>query len=951
MKSGLMQKTPQHKSSKRLAYFFGDGKATGASERMITTLGNKGCLLHDMTMDGFRVPAGFTIPTYVCEYYFENRQLPPAMAGTVRKNIRRLEKITGYKFGDAEDDPLLVSARSGAAESMPGMMETILNIGLTDKAVSSYIQRHGDEQSKWYILDCQRRLYEMFGENVFGIKKDEFRQALDGLKTEEDVLHENNFSPVQLEKLVTLYKALFSRYGRNMPQDPFQQLVAAVCAVEESAMGEKARNYRKVEGLPEKVYTAVTIQTMVYGNKDPDTCCTGVGFTRDPSTGKKDRENPFGEFLAGSQGEDVVSGRRTPHKLAEMRERFPDAYSELMEFCDKVERKTGHIQDYEFTVYNKELYILQRRNGKLTGRANVRSSLDMARENIIEEMEAVLRITPQDLEQLLHRTIDYDALEKQGISIDDIMLNPRTGIPASPGCGVGRAVFDVQTALSQKESGEPVVLCRIETDTADYIGMVASEAIVTSRGGKASHAAVVARNKGIPCAVGTGLDIDEKERRIIYRTKGGETAVINEGEFISVDGSTGKVLHYKAELREPNPDDPDLIELVDRLRPIAKMRVYANANDAEEARRALKFGAEGVGLARTEYMFLKDREAGENRALTIQSWVLADDDTVKTQALQRIEEMQKNDFLDIYNVMEDMPVIIRLLDYPFHELLSGAQEHVDELSEITQASREELIKRINSYREINPMLGHRSVRLGITHPEMYRMQVRAVFSAALDFNRNSGEKYVTPYIEVPLVSMLTETEKIEKIVREEAEKHGFMPGDSSSKGKNRYKFGIMYELAGACYNADELAGVTDFGSFGTNDLTQTTKGWSREDGDTTFLPVYIKEGIVPENPFITIDKKGPVSKAMMHAVALARSTRPDYELGICGEHAADPASLEVCYGLGLNNVSPGPNQVPIAWLRSAQLSLTQEYGAMAKAYAREMIKRSNQYLRNQKPGK
>jgi pyruvate,orthophosphate dikinase len=462
--------------------------------------------------------------------------------------------------------------------------------------------------------------------------------------------------------------------------------------------------------------------------------------------------------------------------------------------------------------------------------------------------------------------------------------------------------------------------------------MIVSEAIATARGGKTSHAAVVARNKGIPCVVGTGVNINEENKRITYQTNKDETVTINEGDYISVDGSTGRILNYKATLTEPSPDDPDLQDFLQLLYPIAKMRVYANANDSDEAARALQFGAEGIGLARTEYMFLENKLEGENRALTIQSWVLAEK-AVKLEALTRLEAMQRRDFLAMYKVMQARPIIIRLLDYPLHELLSDAKDHLIELSEATKLAQEHLKQRIDSYHETNPMLGHRSVRLGITHPEIYRMQVRAILSAAKEFNNSTDKKYVTPHIEIPLVCLVNEVKTMEQLVREEAEKLGFSRGGDSSKGDNRYRLGIMYELSGASFEADNLAQISDFGSFGTNDLTQTTMGWSREDGSATFMPRYVREKIVAEDPFITIDKDGPVAKAMTHAVLLARGAKPDYEFGICGEHAADPASLEVCYGIGLTNVSPAPNQVPIAWLKSAQLSLTKEYGSTLKEYA------------------
>jgi len=921
---------------KKLTYFFSDGKAEGnASDEMIRLLGNKGAQLHEMTNMGLPVPPGFTISTDVCGYYFENDgQFPDGLTEQIRANISRLEQVIGYKFGDIEQDPLLVSARSGAAVSMPGMMETILNLGLSDRCVDAYIRRHGEqEQPKRFILDCQRRLYEMFGENVYGIERGKFRKIFDALKEEVEVQEDTLLTSSDLQMLVEKYKELYKESGKELPQDSFQQLIDAVKAVEESATGEKARNYRQAEGLPEKVWTAVNIQTMVYGNENATICCSGVGFTRDPSTGIKNRENPYGEFLFGGQGEDVVSGSRNVFPLYHVKQSVPQAYDELMKVCDILEQRTKKVQDYEFTVWRGKLYMLQTRDGKLTGRANVRSSYDMVREGLIDARDAVLRVIPENFEQLLHKMIDYEAMKGDGVQLDDIVINRGgAGVAASPGGGVGKAVFDVKTALEYKARGEPVILCRLETNTIDYPGMIVSEAIATARGGKTSHAAVVARNKGIPCVAGTGVDIDEENKSITYQNNKGETVTINEGGYISVDGSTGRILNYKATLTQPSPDDPDLRNFLQLLYPIAKMRVYANANDSDEAARALQFGAEGIGLARTEYMFLEDRLEGENRQLAIQSWILAEEEVVKLKALERLAGMQRRDFLEMYRVMQDKPIIIRLLDYPLHELLSGAEANLDELSETTRLEQEYLKQRIDGYHETNPMLGHRSVRLGITHPEIYGMQVRAILSAAKEFNSSTDRKYVTPHIEIPLVCLVNEVKNMEQLVREEAEKLGFSRGGYSSPGNNRYCLGIMYELAGASFEADNLAQISDFGSFGTNDLTQTTMGWSREDGSATFMPRYVKERIVDEDPFITIDKDGPVAKAMAHAVLLARAAKPDYEFGICGEHAADPTSLEVCYGVGLTNVSTAPNQVPIAWLKCAQLSLTEEHGGMLKAY-------------------
>ena len=924
------------KIEKRI-YFFGNGQADGnGSKGMKELLGNKGAQLHEMTKMGLPVPPGFTLTTEVGRHYFESGgQLPDGLMESVKRSIKELEKIVSLKFGDVENDPLLVSARSGAAISMPGMMETVLNIGLTDDNVNAYRERHSSEQASKFILDSYRRLLEMFGENVHGLEKEAFRNILDDIKAEVGVNEDTKLISKHMETIVSRYKGLYSQRGKLLPQDPIQQLKEAIIAVEESSMGEKALNYRKAEGLPDKVFTGVNIQSMVYGNENTINCGTGVGFTRNPETGAKEE---YGEFLLGGQGEDVVGGRRNVHPLSAMKDLLPEAYNQLMDMFNKLEKNKKEPQDIEFTVWNGKLYSLQTRDAKMTGRARVKTSYDMFQEGLISERDAIERVSSEDIEQLLHPMIDYNIIKKAGIDLQEFLMGK--GVPASPGGGVGQVVFDIPKALEFKERGIYYILCRIETDPADYAGMVSSQAMVTARGGKTSHAAVVARNKGIPAAVGTGINIDEVNKTMTYMAKG-NVVTVKEGDYISVDGSAGEVFNYKAELTKPNPNDADLQNFLELLKPIAKMRVYANANDATEAKIALQFGAEGIGLARTEYMFLEDKAEGENRALTIQSWVLAKDNpltkSAASAALDKLERMQQKDFLEMYNVMKDKPIIIRLLDYPMHELLSKSDESLVELSGLTRMDGDELMQKINGYREKNPMLGHRSVRLGITDPEVYRMQVKAILSAGKEYNNNADSNYVTPHIEIPLVSMQSEILDIVKIVEEEANVLDYVRGGSSSKGNNRYRLGIMYETPGSVSMASELAEITDFGSFGTNDLTQTVLGWSREDGDTTFMPSYIAKRIVEENPFIRIDENGPVAKQVLHAVLMARSINPDYDFGVCGEHAANPKSLEVFYRARLTNVSPGPNQVPIAWLKSAQLSLTEEPGSMLKKYASDTM--------------
>ncbi|MDO8556244.1 MAG: putative PEP-binding protein [Nanoarchaeota archaeon] len=881
---------------------------------MIALLGNKGAKLHAMTLFGLPVPPGFTIPISLGEQYFRSGNVfPDGLENAVCAGMRELEDIHSLRFGDTVARPLLVSVRSGAAASMPGMMETVLNVGLTEKSVAAY--RASNPQESWFILDCYRRLQEMFGKNVYDIPDEAFYAVAQRVVGDKNP-HIIQFTDGQLQDLVQGYNEVYVDHGiSQLPQDPYVQLFAAIEAVEKSIMGKKARDFRRVEGLPAEMFTAVNVQTMVYGNRNKENCGTLVCFTRDGNTGKKD--TGYGEFLLGGQGEDVVNGRNDTSSLRSMQERLPHVYQELIDYFPILEGSKKRVQDIEATIDSGKLWMLQTRDAKLKGLANIRANLDMVKEGIIDDAEFLRRVKPKDVELWLQTQIDYRKL-RETHKLEDIIIN-KMGIDASHGAGVGKLVFDVDTAQEYHARGEPLVLCRWDTNPADFPGMVLAEALFTSRGGQTSHAAVVARGKGIPCVTGTNVEVDYEKKELQYKDKEGRLQVVREGEYVSVDGSAAKVLRVQAPVTDAAYDVQDMQDFLRLVKPHAHMRVLANANDAEEAKVALAFGAEGIGLARTEYMFLDDKIPGERRAVTIQSWVLANDVRLKAEALQRLEDMQKRDFLGMYEVMGVLPIIIRLLDYPLHELLGDVKSNLESLVLTTGLSEEQIGKNIAQYKEHNPMLGHRSVRLGITHPELFAMQGRAIFAAAREYNL-THDNQVVPYIEIPLVINRNEVVDVAKVLDREAPKYGFSRYGSSKAG-GQYKLGIMFETAAACLEADKLARTADFGSFGTNDLTQTVLGWSREDGNETFAPVYIAKKIVAADPFAVIDKDGPVAKLMQVAVAGARRVKSDFEFGICGSHGSNPESLEVCYALGLDNVSPVPNQVPLAWLKSAQLSL------------------------------
>lgn len=857
---------------------------------MRDVLGGKGANLAEMTNLGIPVPPGFTIGAPVCMTYLREGTLPPAVRQEVVDAMTRLEQLTGRKFGGLED-PLLVSVRSGAKFSMPGMMDTILNLGLNDSAVEALARRSGDRR---FAYDSYRRLIQMFASVVFGIKGsdlegDPFDRALERLKRERGVIRDTDLEPEDLKRLVEEFKDIAARSaGVDFPQDPWEQLWKAIEAVFRSWENRRAAEYRKLHGIPHDLGTAVNVVAMVYGNLGSDSG-TGVAFTRNPSSGE---QGLFGEFLFNAQGEDVVAGVRDPEPLESMATRLPEAYQELVKAASTLERHFRDMQDIEFTVERGKLFLLQTRSGKRTIKAAVRIAVDMVEEGLIDRAEAVRRIDAGQLDHFLHPMIDPSTQAKVIAS----------GLPASPGAAVGRVVLDADSAVRRAQSGEPVILVRRETSPDDFHGMVAAKAILTARGGLTSHAAVVARGMGKCCVVGAKeLELDEAGK--LFRANG---KVIREGDWISVDGTTGRVFLGQVPLVEPEPG-PEfncLMTWADQLR---RLRVRANADTPEDARRARRFGAEGIGLCRTEHMFF-----GEDRILAMREMIVARTSEGRRQALEKLLPMQREDFAGIFREMDGLPVTIRLLDPPLHEFLPRGKEEIARLANALRVSPEELSRTVERLTEANPMLGHRGCRLGITYPEITAMQARAIFEAACDVSLEGVE--VHPEIMVPLVAHVEEFRRQAEIVSQIAEE------TFQRKGcRVAYSVGTMIELPRAALTAGEIAKAADFFSFGTNDLTQTTFGLSRDDAGT-FLPHYLESGILPSDPFETLDVEG-VGRLIEMAVTLGRQANPALKIGICGEHGGDPRSIAFCHQAGLNYVSCSPFRVPVARLAAAQAAV------------------------------
>jgi pyruvate,orthophosphate dikinase len=868
-----------------LVYFFGQGRADGTAS-MRDVLGGKGAGLAEMTQIGIPVPPGFTIAASVCLTYLESHQFPPRLRAEVETALNRLEATTGKQFG-GDTDPLLVSVRSGAAVSMPGMMETILNLGLNDQTVAALGRLSGNEQFAW---DSYRRFVQMYGGVVFDMPKKGFDQLLDRRKHESGVERDIDLPVDQMRALVSDFKALVEQsVGHPFPDSPLDQLWGAIAAVFESWNTRRAIDYRRLHDIPDTMGTAVNIVSMVYGNLGNDSG-TGVAFSRDPSTGER---KLYGEFLLNAQGEDVVAGIRTPVNIDDLKQSLPDASKQLDQVARLLERHFRDMQDMEFTVERGKLYMLQTRRGQRSGQAAVRIAVEMVGEGLISEDEAVTRVPPNDLNQLLHPTIDTSAKL-------DLLA---TGLPASPGAASGLVVFDADRAEARARDGEAVILVRRETSPEDFHGMVAAKAVLTARGGMTSHAAVVARGMGKPCVAGaTALDVDEDGSRFAV-----DGRTVNEGDWITVDGATGRIYAGRTTLKQPELSD-DFRTLMTWADKVRHVRVRCNADTPADAHRGREFGAEGIGLCRTEHMFFE----GE-RLAAMREMIVATDTEGRKRALARILPMQRADFEAIFRAMDGLPVCIRLLDPPLHEFLPKDAGEIDALASEMAIEPERLQRIVNSLVEVNPMLGLRGCRLGILFPEITAMQARAIFEAACTMSA-AGVR-VLPEVMIPLIGNVIEFRKQAQVVRQTADAVFVERQDSVA-----YTLGTMIELPRAALTADAIAREAQFFSFGTNDLTQTTWGLSRDDAGK-LLPLYIEQGIIENDPFQVLDQGG-VGKLMKLGVDLGRSARPDLKVGICGEHGGEPASVAFCDQLGMNYVSCSPFRVPIARLAAAQSALT-----------------------------
>ncbi len=881
----------------KYVYFFGNGQAEGRAD-MKNLLGGKGANLAEMTSIGLPVPPGFTISTEVCTYYYANAETyPSALAADVEANLKNVEQIMGRAFGDAKN-PLLVSVRSGARASMPGMMDTILNLGLNDITVQGIIAQSGDER---FAYDAYRRFVQMYSDVVMGMDKHALEHLLELKKAEKGVHLDTELTAADWKDLVAQFKArIKADLGTVFPEDPKEQLWGAIGAVFGSWMNQRAITYRKLNNIPADWGTAVNVQSMVFGNMGDD-CATGVAFTRDPSTG----DNYFyGEYLVNAQGEDVVAGIRTPQPinvhqkkpgdLPAMEEVLPDCYTQLAEIRQILEKHYKDMQDIEFTIEKGKLFMLQTRNGKRTAKAAIKVAVDMVQEGLIDQKTAVLRVAPAQLDQLLHPSLDPKA-DKKVIA---------KGLPASPGAASGAVVFTADEAEAEAKTGKKVILVRIETSPEDIHGMHAAQGILTARGGMTSHAAVVARGMGKCCVAGCG-DIKVDYAGQSFTANGG--VVVKKGDTITLDGSTGQVILDEVPTVPPSltGDFGTLMGWVDQYR---RLKVRTNADTPRDAKVAREFGAEGIGLCRTEHMFFE-----AERIAAVREMILAADVEGREKALAKIMPMQKGDFIGLFREMKGLPVTIRLLDPPLHEFLPQEDKDIDELAATMQVSAQTLKQKVEFLHEFNPMLGHRGCRLGITFPEIYDMQVRAIMEAACELVKNEGFTIV-PEIMIPLIATVKELSVLKanavKICDEVIAQYGVTL---------EYLIGTMIELPRAALTADEIAVEAEFFSFGTNDLTQTTFGLSRDDAGR-FLPFYVDHNILPEDPFVSLDQNG-VGQLVRMGCEKGRATRSKIKLGICGEHGGDPESVIFCHKVGLDYVSCSPFRVPIARLAAAHAAL------------------------------
>ena len=882
-------------------YAFGGGDSEGEAG-MRELLGGKGANLAEMAKLGLPVPPGFTITTEVCTAYYENDQAyPDTLKAQVEASLAKLEKAVGKAFGDPAN-PLLVSVRSGARASMPGMMDTVLNLGLNDVTAEGLAKLSVDRR---FAYDSYRRFIQMYSDVVLGVDHAVFEDILDGFKDDNDYSLDTELSADDWEMIVAEYKKAAAReLGRDFPADPREQLWGAIGAVFGSWMTERAKTYRRLHDIPASWGTAVNVQAMVFGNMG-ETSATGVAFTRDPSTGES---GYYGEFLVNAQGEDVVAGIRTPQCLTEaMREKMgddnpsmeaamPESYAELAAVFDKLERHYTDMQDIEFTVERGRLWMLQTRNGKRTAKAALKIAVDMASEGLISTDAAVMRVDPAQLDQLLHPTLDPKAER-------DILTS---GLPASPGAASGRVVFDSDEAEERAKAGEKVILVRIETSPEDIHGMHAAEGIITARGGMTSHAAVVARGMGRPCVSGAGqIKIDYANKQFAVGRR-----IVKDGDMVTIDGASGQVLMGEAKMIKPEMtgDFGKLMVWADKAR---RMKIRTNAETPADCQTAVEFGAEGIGLCRTEHMFFE-----ADRIAAVREMILSHDQDGRVTALDKILPMQRDDFAQIFRIMGERPCTIRLLDPPLHEFLPHTEEDVKDVAKATGLPADQLMARARDLAESNPMLGHRGCRLGITYPEIYEMQARAIFEAQVAVEKETGFQPLAEVM-IPLVAAPAELAilkaRVAGVAKAVAEETG---------GKPKYLIGTMIELPRAALMAGKIAEDAEFFSFGTNDLTQTTFGLSRDDAGK-FLSEYIEAGILEKDPFVTIDRDG-VGDLVRIAVERGRATRPELKLGICGEHGGDPSSIDFCEETGLDYVSCSPYRVPIARLAAAQARLRRQ---------------------------
>lgn len=877
-------------SSVKYVYLFEEGKAD-----MKMILGGKGANLAEMTRIGLPVPPGFTITTEACNAYLASGEtLPDSVMEQTYECLAVLENRTGKVFG-SKNNPLLVSVRSGAAISMPGMMDTILNLGLNDETVQGLAELTGDQR---FAYDCYRRFIQMFSNVVLSIDHSLFDDVVEKHKRKLSLIFDYEIPASELQSIIDEYKSLVQQEkGFQFPQDVKEQLIMAIKAVFGSWNNQRAIVYRRLNKIDDNLGTAVNVQCMAFGNMGQD-CGTGVAFTRNPSTGEK---TLYGEFLVNAQGEDVVAGIRTPMPIDKLKEELPGVYQQFIDTCEKLEKHYRDMQDIEFTVEKGTLYMLQTRNGKRTARAAVKIAVDMVNEGLITIEEALQRVDAEQLNQLLHRQIDT-SVQLEAIA---------KGLPASPGAASGKVLFDADLAEKMGGMGEKVVLVRSETTPDDIHGIIHAQGVLTSRGGMTSHAAVVARGMGKPCVCGCEtIRIDTSARQ--FTVNG---LVVKEGDIITIDGATGNVMLGEVPMIEPTLSDEfeTLLQWADQIKTVM---VRANADTPEDAARAREFGAQGIGLCRTEHMFM-----AQERLPYVQEMILAESLEERQKPLAKLLEFQRQDFYGILKAMAPLPVTIRLLDPPLHEFLPNRESLMVEIVELkhqqadsnTILNKEDLLKKINSLSEANPMLGHRGCRLGLTYPEIYRMQTRAIFEAMVQLKRENIQTYAE--IEIPLVMDISELALLKAEIDEVYEEIKAETGEELD-----FAVGTMIELPRACVTADKIAAEAEFFSFGTNDLTQTTLGFSRDDAEGKFIPVYLEKKIIRDNPFAVLDREG-VGSLMKIAVEKARSVKPDLLMGICGEHGGEPSSIEFCHMLGLNYVSCSPYRIPVARLAAAQATI------------------------------